>query len=201
MNLRPLDWLGWLLVFAVSVGFFLPWLKFPYRKEPLRPHSAAIVKELTVDSGRQLWQEYFTITPDEWQRALQNAGMGVTGVEIARIHESNARRFDTALVLSSGLLGNERQSDRAVLVLAFPILAFLSAAFITAVVKKWALLLPLIADGALYGFTRYKLNLTTLDRLAQSIDVGLGLWLALYALLGLCVVLILRLLLPINTRL
>ncbi len=202
MNLRPLDWLGWLLAIALCVGFFLPWLKMPYRKEAPRGQNAAtLVKRLTTDSNRPLWQEYFSITPEEWQHALQNAGMGVSGVEIPRAFQGGGHRLDAAMVSASGLLGEERQADRAMLVLAFPVLAVLSAAFITLVTNKLGLLLPLLADAALYGLTRYQLNTTSLERLAMSMDLGLGLWLSLYALLGLIVVLLLRLLLPAHTQL
>lgn len=202
MNLRPLDWLGWLLAIALCVGFFLPWLKMPYRKEAPRGQNAAtLVKRLTSDSNRPIWQDYFAITPEEWQHALQNAGMGVSGVEIPRAFQGSSHRLDAAMVSASGLLGEERQADRAMLVYAFPVLAVLSAAFITLVSGKLALLLPLLADAALYGVTRYQLNTTSLERLAMSMDMGLGFWLSLYALLGLIVVLLLRLLLPANTRL
>lgn len=203
MNLRPLDWLAWLLAMALGVGFFLPWLKMPYRnaKEAPRPHSATLVKELAADSARPAWQDYFYITPEQWQRALENAGMGVTGIEIPRSFQGSAHRFDAGIVSASGLLGDERQADRAMLVYAFPVLAVISAGFITFVSHKWAFLLPLLADGLAYAATRFQINDTAVGRFALSIDIGLGLWLTLYALLGLCVVLLLRLILPINTRL
>lgn len=201
MNLRPLDGLAWLLSLAVGVGFILPWIKMPLGKELPRPRVAAIVKELTSDSSRQIWEQYFLIKPEEWQRALQTNGMNVTGLEIGWDFYRSHHRLEAATVSASGLLGSERQADRAIFVFAFPVLGFLSAAFISWVSRKWALLLPLAASGGLYGFTRYQINETALQRLALSIDIGIGLWMALYALLALCLILVLRLLLPIQTRL
>ncbi len=194
--------LGWLLSLAATIAFFLPWLKFPARNaERVHPARSAIIQEINRDSNRPLWKSYLTLTSEEWNRALRDAGIGVTGFEIPEIYQVSRHHHDAVLLNASGLLGSERQADRACFAYALPVLAFFSAAFITFVPRKGALLLPFLATLGLYFLLRFKLNETYLERLTSSLDVGLGLWLSLYALLGLAVVLLLRLLLPSGTRL
>lgn len=197
MNLRPLDWLGWLLALALWIAFFLPWVKFPSRPAI---HSL-IVRTLTADSDRTVLEQYFTITPDEWKRAITDAGNGITGYEIPQAYRTSGHAREVKVINSSHLLGAERQADRSLFVWGFPALGLLSALFITSVSRKWALLLPFLAAAGFYGLARYMLNTTYLERLTSGEDIGLGLWLSLYALLALAVVLLLRLLLPANTRL
>lgn len=202
MNLRPLDWLAWLLSLAVWIGFFLPWVKLPAKPDSgSRFRNGAVVREINSEAGRPWWRVYFYIPPGEWNRALQEAGTGRSGWEIPDLYTDRKNHSEALSLNASGLLGNERQADRSKFVYAFPLLAFLSAAFVMASGRKWAFLLPLTACAGLYAWSRYILDVTYLDRLALTVDIGLGLWLSLYALLGLAVVLLLRLLLPIGTRL
>lgn len=197
MNLRPLDWLGWLLALALWIAFFLPWVKFPTRPAI---HSL-IVRTLAADSNRNVFEQYFALTPEEWKRTITDAGNGITGYEIPQAYRTSGHAREVTIINNTHLLGDERQADRAIFVWGFPAFGVLSALFITAVSRKWALLLPFFAGAAFYGLARHKLNLTYLDRLASGEDIGIGLWLSLYAVLALVVVLLLRLLLPANTRL
>jgi hypothetical protein len=199
MKMRPTDWLAWSLSFVVLAAFFIPWFKYAPSRQA---HTARrdVVAQLKASSERSFGATYLTISPREQARALHEPMRGTGGYELPLLtQEPNQTRLLSALA-GSRLFGEERLHDRLMMVYALPALAFFSAAFMSGCQKRWPLLLPLLSVGIVYGAARHQLNETYFERMAAGIDPGIGLWISLYGLLALCVLLVLRFILPPQWR-
>lgn len=197
MRLRLLDWVAWGLAVVLVAGFMLPWLKVPATAARRDPD--AVVKRLAVEADRPWWSAYGAITAEEWKQATRHLGEGIPGYRLPLLYRGAAHAKERDALNAAGLLGRERQADRAWFVYAVPLMGVMAATFISFVRRRWPQLLPLLGCGLLYALGRAIIYATYPDRLALSIDIGLGLWVSLYALLGLWFLALVRVFAPDTT--
>ncbi|MDL5050445.1 hypothetical protein QQ054_31055, partial [Oscillatoria amoena NRMC-F 0135] len=87
--------------------------------------------------------------------------------------------------------------QKALLVYFYPVLAVVAFLMLLTVRQNRRLfLIPAVLILALYFWTRYRIAVTELERSLIQVQIGLGLWLSLYALLAISLVMITASLLP-----
>jgi hypothetical protein len=184
--------IGWVSAAAALIGFFLlPWLRFP--PATAKKFSSRVIINLHRETARPWWHKAFFMNATDVNNALNRPLEGVRGAAIAALYQNRANRWEIYVLNNSGLLGSQRQQDRATLLYGFPVLVVFAALFVQIARRKLALLVALLSCAGAYALLRWQLSVTDFERLASGPDLGLGFWISLYALLGLTTLLLARL--------
>jgi hypothetical protein len=196
---RPYEAAGWFLAAMAVLGFFLPWLKHDRAAEYFQQTPQAAVQELVEE--RPWWQEQFAWRQEEWRAAFARPTEGISGYQLVLWLRSRAPEQLAKASVATFLPGPAEAPERGLIVLAFPGLALLSACILS---LRWrvplVLLVPTAGCALLYYLSRSRINDTYFERLVSNAQVGLGYWLALYALLGLAILLLVRLIVSMAQR-
>ncbi len=180
---------GWVLVVAVAAAFFLPWVKLQTAAFNRVVERQNLVGALASEGDGPWYARYFGLDAYDRKAALDEPFHGESGFELVRLaHDpaplkrQKARQTAEAFGLKDATLG-------AIAVYAAPALALLGIAFLVLGLRLPVLILGLLALGSYFG-ARYGLDATFVDRTVNGVNVGAGLWITLYALLGLGVLLV-----------
>ncbi|PTY05053.1 hypothetical protein DB346_02260 [Verrucomicrobia bacterium LW23] len=198
LRIRILDIVAWFLLFLVVAAFFMPWLKFP--QDPSALDEDAAVDQLTEESDMTLFARYILPYTEDRRTQVRIPDTRLTPAHIiAAFHDKKleAQRKD---LVESQVLGLSNQEAHAWLLFAAIPLAIFAPLFMSLARRKWALLLPLVGCLTYYLSLRYRLNDSSMTRLGVGPFADIGLWVAAYALLGMCLLLLIRLLLPSSHR-
>lgn len=184
--------LAWVCVVAAGVGFVIPWARIDLREPGLvkqlretTPVSNTL-SGFTKDLGRitaKIRRGAETVTGD--LPSLSDIPKEVSGMQIPQM--VNQKDTQTAIALME-LLTNERQELglKSYLVYLLPGIALLCAILLT-FLGRWRLVPWGVAGlcAAIAGVGFWKLTTTNLSSLMVAITIGPGLWLSLWAYVGL----------------
>jgi hypothetical protein len=198
MSFRYFDYLAWLSAGIIVGAFFLPWLGLNSGEKAV---AEVLARKLAESADRSVFEQYFAISDEEKKQALEKPLDGVSGYALVDLLRNGNRTGDPVAKIAASFLGEERVRDRAFLIYVIPVTAILAAAYaFTCRRNRWFLLIPLLVCELLYYAVRENLNDIYFDRIMSQIHVGIGLWLSLYGLLALALVIVVRLLMPTNSR-
>ncbi len=190
---------GWVLVAVVAAAFFLPWVKLQTAPFNRAVERVKVVGALALEGDGPWYVRYFSLDAYDRKAALDDPTRGESALELVQLARSplaarqqRARQTAEAFGLKGAALG-------AAFVGLAPALALLGMAFFSLGLRAPVLVTGLLA-GAYYGVSRYGLDVTFTDRTINGVDAGLGLWLTLYALLGIAVLLLLSLITPAGNK-
>ena len=196
-----LNRLGVVVAILALGAFFLPWIRHDLSLAGVGAAAAQVASQLTGDAESRWWDEWFGLRPQEIEAAKIRPLEGVRGYQLPPLLRGGKIENGAARLAAEILLNDERIRDKALLIYIPPLAAALTALFLLICQgSRGALTLPLVANGTLYFFMRYKINETYFDRLVVQLQIGIGLWITLYALLALTVILLLRILIPSGGR-
>lgn len=190
---------GWVLAAVVAAAVFLPWVKLQIAPFNRAVERVKVVGALALEGDGPWYVRYFELDAYDRKAAFDEPLRGESALEFVQLSRSpalpkqqRARQIAAAFGLKSAALG-------AVVVVAAPALALLGMAFFSLGLRALVGVTGLLA-GAYYGVARYGLDATFTERTINGVDAGLGLWLALYALLGIAVLLLLSLIVPAGNK-
>ena len=182
----------WVSVAATGIGFFLPWARIDLREPTLVKHvrgtlpASDTLSGLTRDLGRitaTIRRGAQTITGD--LPTLSDIPKEVSGIQIPQL--ANQPNAQTAVALFE-LLTNSRQALglKSYAVYLVPGIAFVCGLVVTFLGRRRTVsfvMAGLCAVIAGVGF--WKLLTTNTQTLLMAITIGPGLWLSLWAYVGL----------------
>ncbi|HSI86023.1 MAG: hypothetical protein ACAI35_25620 [Candidatus Methylacidiphilales bacterium] len=198
LRIRILDIVAWLLLFLVVTSFFMPWLKFP--QDGGAPDPDAAVDQLSEESELTLFARYVLPYTEDKRVKVRVPDIRLSPAQIvASFHDKKLEPQRKDLV-ESHVLGFGRQEANAWLLFAAIPLAIFAPLFMSLTQKKWTLLLPLAGCFSWYLSLRYRLDDSSMERMSGPY-ADIGLWLAAYTILALCLLLFIRFLLPLESRL
>ena len=208
---RGLLGLVWLSVVGAVVGFFLPWasLDVKYRQVTGQVNQLAEGTPFQ-DLAEQLKQKVGRVVIHVKHGAETIAGelpdlstipTQVSGAQIPQL--ANRKDVHVVVALAEMLTGQQQLGARSYVVYLLPGLAALCGLVVT-LGRRWRVVCLLLGVGclAISGFGFWKLTTTKTDTLLVAITIESGLWLSLWAYvgLGLAAVLLALLAFPRNTN-
>lgn len=192
--MRPFDLLGAILAGCVLGSCFLPWAKFTPSSSRSPQAAVALAKRIAAEEDRSWNSAWLGMSASELDATWHNPWDGMSAWALA---ETDPSHTHFKRIEQSQVVGQTRTADRLRLIYLAPGAAIFALLFLAGChARRWPLLLPLFACGGIYALIRWRLQTSELDRWTAGLEAGIGLWLALYALLALSIVLLLRMLLP-----
>lgn len=198
MKNRPSLLLAWTLAGFAIIGFFLPWARFA--PESAASNTLAIANTLIQGEDDPV-SSYLWMRRNEASALMKHPGEGLSAYQILLLSDEDTLSSKVARAWLSMLWREDDAALKVKVILVVPVLALLGAVLLTPARPSSRHLLILGGlQGAAYLFLRWKLNLAYTDRLMWQIELGWGLWISLYALLGIALLALLRALLPASIR-
>ncbi|MDX6767303.1 MAG: hypothetical protein SFU85_10995 [Candidatus Methylacidiphilales bacterium] len=198
MKQRPSVLAGWIFAGLCTLGFFLPWARFA--PESVATNTLAIANTL-VQGEEDPVSSYLWMRRSEASALLKRPADGLSAYQIILLSEEDTLSSKVARAWLSMLWSGDDTALRVKVIVLIPILAFLGAVFLTPgkTSQRHLLFVGLLQAGA-YVLMRWKMNAAYTDRMLWQIELGWGLWICLYALLGAACVALVRGLLPAKVR-
>ncbi len=190
---------GWVLAALVVAAVFLPWVKLQVAPFNRAVERVKVVGALALEGDGPWYVRYFSLDAYDRKAALDDPLRGESALELVQLSRSPSLIKQQRAKQTAGAFGLKSAALGAVFVGAAPALALLGMAFFSLGLRMAVLLTGLLA-GAYYGVARYGLDATFTERTVNGVDAGLGLWLALYALLGIAALLLLSLVTPAGNK-
>ncbi len=197
LKLKIHEWAVLALTFFAVAGFFLPWVK-------MNAMPSETLEQLAAEVARQLGakEDYYLkdllVLKDHQIRAANHAPFsGMTGYQLpGQINQRDINGMRARLALET-FFGSKATEQKALLVYAYPLVAFASFLMLLCVRNNRRLfLIPSILALALYFWTRYRIATTELERSLIQVQIGWGIWICLYALLFIALIMIIFAFLP-----
>lgn len=182
----------WLATIVVVVGFFLPWAELDVDLARSTETLGTTVtgwlpleklKEAVNKTTKAATRTIADVSPVRTQ-----AHLSVSGWDVPRlVHREDSR---TALAVVELIFGPQQLEAKSQLVYLVPFLALICAGLMAMRPRVAAAIVALIGGG-IGGVGWWKLTTTELSNLLVHIEIGLGLWLTIWAFaaigcLGLC---------------
>lgn len=194
MQIRTSLLLAWIFAAICALGFFMPWARFS--PESAGANSLAIANTL-LQGEDDFVTSYLWMRKTEARALLDHPADGLSAYQIILLSDEDTLSSKVAKAWLSMLWGENDAAMKVKVIILVPVLAFLGALVLTLSKpsQRWLLGLALAQMGT-YAFLRWKLNLAYTDRLLWQIELGWGLWLSLFALLGTAILTGVRFLIP-----
>jgi len=199
MKTRTSLLLAWIFAAICALGFFMPWARIA--PESAGSNSLAVANTL-LQGEDDFVTSYVWMRKSEAQALLNHPADGLSAYQIILLSDEDTLSSKVAKAWLSMLWGEKEATTKVAamkvkVIILVPVLAFLGALALTSVQPSqfWLLALALAQIGT-YAFLRWKLNLSYTERLLSQIELGWGLWLSLFALMGTAILTIVRFLIP-----
>lgn len=194
MQIRTSLLMAWIFAAICALGFFMPWARIS--PESAGANSLAIANTL-LQGEDDFVTSYVWMRKTEAQALLSHPADGLSAYQIILLSDEDTLTSKVAKAWLSMLWGEKEAAMKVKVIILVPVLAFLGALALTLSQpsQRWLLVLTLAQFGT-YAFLRWKLNLAYTDRLLWQIELGWGLWLSLFALLGAAILTGVRFLIP-----
>jgi hypothetical protein len=198
---KVLSMVGWSCGLIAAVGFFLPWVKLVSVEQRPGHAAKAVIAELSEDAERPYWKQMLLLRSEEKDYALSHVMVGVSGYALLEDMRRPERKRQHRELDDLFLTKTDQLPARGLLLYALPASALISACCLALVRRPfWVILLPLIGSGCLYALIRTRINETYFERLVSGAQIGIGLWLSLYALVVLVLLLLIHLIRAVVAR-
>jgi hypothetical protein len=198
---KVLSIIGWSCGLVAAVGCFLPWVKLVALEQRPGRAAKAVIAELSEDAERPYWQQMLFLRSEETDYALTRVMEGISGYTLLEDMRRPERKRQHRELDDLFLTKTDRLPVRGLLLYAIPASALISACCLALVRRPfWVILLPLVGSGCLYVLMRTRINETYFERLVSGVQIGVGLWLSLYALAVLVFLLLIHLVRAVVAR-
>jgi hypothetical protein len=175
------------------LAFFLPWV----RPVSLAQSSDVLnVANQLAESEDSIFNSWLGMREEEWRVFFQRPTFGLSGFQMLMLESEKSIMAKEAQAWLGAVFGDRRLLDRAVNVLPLVIL-LLTAAFIS---PRKPVRQAFVTGGVLlllfYLWARWRLDVTYTQRVLAEMEIAYGLWITLYAMLGMAILAIIRFLSP-----
>ena len=172
----------------------MPWVRF--NPAGFGTNTLAVSRQL-VEDGSDFWHNYVLLRSTEWHALLSHPADGLSAYQLVLLAEEKSIKSRIERAFLEMFWGSKDAGWKIKLLILGPLLGLLGAFFLSQNKPNRKLLLATVAAQVLfYGFIRWTLNATYLDRLVAQLDFNWGIWLCLYGTAAMALLILLRLVMP-----